>query len=124
MWTSHDLNKIHADVSIIYSSIMKGAITEHDDSYIIDLESAISIPTDIADNMQLYAAASEILEMCVAEYKNATHNICVEWAHGIVRIRAIIGLMDAFEKAVQEQHEVTVAEKATVFAMLILRKNN
>lgn len=42
MWTKNDLAQIQSDVSVIYASLMKEAITERDGSFIIDLESAVS----------------------------------------------------------------------------------
>ncbi len=124
MWTKNDLIRIQSDVSVIYSALMKEAIAERNDSFVIDLDFVISVPSDITGNMMLYSAASEIFNMCVAEYKNATHNICVEWEDVNITVRSLIALMDELQKAVYDEHEITVAEKATVFAILILRKNN
>lgn len=123
MWTKNDLMQIQSNVSVIYSSLMKGVITERDDSFVIDLDSVISVPADITGNMMLYSAASEIFKMCVAEYKNATRNICVEWEDASITVRSLLALMDELQKAVYDEHEITVAEKATVFALLVLRKN-
>lgn len=123
MWTKNDLTQIQSDVSVIYSSLMKEVITERSDSFVIDLDSVISVPEDITGNMMLYSAASEIFKMCTAEYKNAAHNICVGWKDANVTVRSMIALMDELQKAVYDEHEVTVAEKATVFAILVLRKN-
>ncbi len=123
MWTKNDLTQIQSDVSVIYSSLMNGAITERNDSFVIDLDSVISVPSDIAGNMLLYSAASEIFEMCAAEYKNATHNICVGLEDTNVTVRSLIALMDELQKAVYDDDAIDVAEKATVFAILVLRKN-
>lgn len=124
MWTKNDLTQIQSDVSVVYSAVMKEAITERSDSFVIDLDSVISVPADITGNMLLYSAASEIFQMCAAEYKNATHNICVGWEDVNVSIRTMIALMDELQKAVYDDDAIEVAEKATVFAILILRKNN
>ena len=123
MWTKNDLLQIQSDVSVIYSSLMNGAITERNDSFVIDLDSVISVPSDIAGNMLLYSAASEIFKMCAAEYKNATHNICVGLEDTNVTVRSLIALMDELQKAVYDDDAIDVAEKATVFAILVLRKN-
>lgn len=123
MWTKNDLLQIQSDVSVIYSSLMNGAITECNDSFVIDLDSVISVPSDIAGNMLLYSAASEIFKMCAAEYKNATHNICVGLEDTNVTVRSLIALMDELQKAVYDDDAIDVAEKATVFAILVLRKN-
>lgn len=123
MWTKNDLMQIQSNVSVIYSSLMKGVITERDDSFVIDLDSVISVPADITGNMMLYSAASEIFKMCVAEYKNAAHNICVGWEDVNISVRTVIALMDDLQKAVYDDDAIDVAEKATVFAILILRKN-
>ena len=124
MWTKNDLIRIQSDVSVIYSALMKEVIAERNDSFVIDLDSVMSVPTDITGNMMLYSAASEIFKICVAEYKNATHNICVGWEDANITVRSVMALMDELQKAVYDEHEITVAEKATVFAILILRKNN
>ena len=123
MWTKNDLLQIQSDVAVIYSSLMNGAITECNDSFVIDLDSVISVPSDIAGNMLLYSAASEIFKMCAAEYKNATHNICVGLEDTNVTVRSLIALMDELQKAVYDDDAIDVAEKATVFAILVLRKN-
>ena len=123
MWTKNDLMQIQSDVSVIYSALMKEAIAERNDSFVIDLDFVISVPSDITGNMMLYSAASEIFKLCVAEYKNATRNICVEWEDANVTVRALIALMDELQKAVYDEYEITVAEKATIFAILVLRKN-
>lgn len=123
MWTKNDLMQIQSDVSVIYSSLMKEVITVRSDSFIIDLDSVISVPEDITENMMLYSAASEIFKMCTAEYKNAAHNICVGWKDANMTVTSLIALMDELQKAVYDDDANIVAEKATIFAIFVLRKN-
>lgn len=123
MWTKNDLMQIQSDVSVIYSSLMKEVITVRSDSFVIDLDSVISVPEDITENMMLYSAASEIFKMCTAEYKNAAHNICVRWKDANMTVTSLISLMDELQKAVYDDDAIEVAEKATIFAIFVLRKN-
>lgn len=124
MWTKSDLVQIQSDTSVIYSSLMKEAIIERDGSFVIDLETNISAPSDIAGNMMLYSAASEIFKMCSSEYRNTVHNTCVKWIGVPVPVRHMIAIMDDMQKAVYNEANMDVAEKATVFAILVLQKDN
>ena len=124
MWTKNDLTQIQSDVSVIYSTLMKEAITERDGSFIINLETNISVPADIAENIMLYSAASEIFQMCTAEYRITVRDTVNGWIDAPVAVRHIIAIMNDLQKAVYDEANIDVAEKATMFALIVMRKNN
>lgn len=124
MWTKNDLVQIQSDVSVIYSSLMKEAIIERDGSFVIDLETNVSVPADISKNMMLYSAASEIFQMCSSEYRNTVRNTCVEWIGTPVPVRHMIAIMNDMQNAVYNEDSMDVAEKATMFALIVMRKDN
>lgn len=123
MWTKNDLAQIQSDVSVIYASIMKEAITERNGSFIIDLESVVSVPADISENMMLYSAASEIFQMCTAEYRNTVRDTVNGWVNAPT-IRHMIAIMNDLQKAVYAEANIDVAEKATMFTLIIMQRNN
>lgn len=124
MWTKNDLLQIQSDAAVIYASLMTGAIIERDDSLVIDLENSVSAPADIPGNIMLYSAASEIFQMCSSEYKNTVHNTCVKWIGNPVPVRQVIAIMNDLQKAVCDGTYMYVAEKATILALIVMRKDN
>lgn len=116
MWTPIERNVIVADASLIIIRLLQ--LNKHYDND-IDLDDVLVIP-EMTDNIDLYAAAGEILAMCVKEKYSATiGNI---WAD--TTAKAILQYMENIHEAVVEEKDTDLVKNAAALAILILQKDN
>ena len=116
MWTPIERNTIVADASLIVIRLLQ--LNKHYDNA-IDLDDVLVIP-EMTNNIDLYAAAGEILSMCVREnYSTTIGNICADQT-----ATALLQYMENIHAAVADEKDGDLVKSAAALAILILQKDN
>ena len=120
MWTPIERNIIATDSSLITTRLLQ--LNKHYGNtidYVIDLDSMLVIP-EMTNNIDLYAAAGEILAMCVKEkYSTTIGNICAD-----TTAKAVLQYMENIHVAIAEEKDIDLVKNAAALAILILQNYN
>ena len=114
MWTPIERNIITADASLIATRLLQS--NTHCDT--INLNDMLVIP-EMTNNIDLYAAAGEILAMCVKESPATVSDICAD-----ATVKALLKHMDVIHVAAAIEKDMLLLKNAAALAILVLQKNN
>lgn len=114
MLTPSERNAIVVNGSLIVTRLLQS--NKHYDN-VIDLDDMLVIP-EMTNNIDLYAAAGEILAICVKEnYSVTINNICAD-----ATAKALLQYMENIHAAATEEKDIDLVKSAAALAILILQK--